>query len=252
MASNAPAAGGGRVNWETAKGCLAELSREAPEFLRQAVLIGGAACWFYRHLLAEANHPEFPPPHFNEAEEKHWLSKDLDFTNVFAEDARQMLPSKVRNDASGRVIIEVAGLPIGFAQVGVTFDPESVWNEAWLADFQWNGARVQCPVIDPIRLHIEKSALAARRGSEADRLHLRALTEFLRLETALQIEALSTSPTTAPRMDSSKFLKAIADKTPEITKDARLTIRIAAALQTASTLAPAERRLIERLTSSEG
>lgn len=62
------------VNWETAKVCLAELAREAPGLLKQGVVIGGAACWFYRHLLTKANDAEFKAPQFTDEEEAKWLS----------------------------------------------------------------------------------------------------------------------------------------------------------------------------------
>ena len=107
-----------KVDWEVAKTCLAELQREAPGILQQAVIIGGIACWFYRNLLAKANDPDFEPSRFTPAEENFWLSKDIDFTNYFAEDARNLLHRYVVADNSGRRSLQVAGVPIGFAQVG--------------------------------------------------------------------------------------------------------------------------------------
>jgi len=43
------------VDWERVKACLVTLHREAQPFLSRALLIGGAACWFYRHLLERAD-----------------------------------------------------------------------------------------------------------------------------------------------------------------------------------------------------
>lgn len=51
-----------RVNWDIAKTCLAQLHHLAPNLLRQGVLIGGIACWFYRNLLSKAKDPDFRVP----------------------------------------------------------------------------------------------------------------------------------------------------------------------------------------------
>src|ERR1051325_214331 len=97
-----PSSSAKKVDWEAAKLCLAELQREAPSILQQAVVIGGIACWFYRNLLGKANDPDFKVPKFSEMEEDFWLSKDIDFTNYFAEDARNLLKQHVVVDEAGR------------------------------------------------------------------------------------------------------------------------------------------------------
>lgn len=245
MPSESSAAGEKIVNWETAKVCLAELARVAPALLKQGVVIGGAACWFYRHLLTKANDPDFKLPEYSAEEEAKWLSKDIDFTNVFAEDARQMLASRLVTDAAGRKSIRVAGVPIGFAQVGVTFDPEGAWEDAWIAEFNVEGAKVECQIIDPIRLYIEKQALAQRRGSESDGLHLRALAEFLRFEIRKRIEALARGALLEEQMRAVKFLSDAANKTSELCRDERIAKAIVKI--ELHRLSRAERDVIERL-----
>lgn len=245
MAGDAPE--GMIVNWEKAKVCLAELAREAPAFLNQAVVIGGAACWFYRHLLAKADDPDFRVPDFNAREEGKWLSKDIDFTNVFAEDARKMLASKVRQTEDGRPGIMVVGVPIGFAQVGVTFDPESAWENAWVAGFDAGGKKVECKVLDPVRLYLEKTALVQRRGAEGDRLHLRTLEEFLRLEVCRQAEGFVRGVSLRERTEGFKFLTEVGEKAQEVCKDERVGRRIGEALRVGVGLTAAERRALEKL-----
>jgi len=41
---------GKKIDWDAAKNCLAQIHRLAPDILRQGVLIGGIACWFYKNL----------------------------------------------------------------------------------------------------------------------------------------------------------------------------------------------------------
>lgn len=83
------------VDWEVAKRVLVAMRAEAPFLLAQGVIIGGVACWFYRQLLAKAGDPDFKVPEFSEAQNKLWLSKDLDLTNVFAQDARDLLANRM-------------------------------------------------------------------------------------------------------------------------------------------------------------
>jgi hypothetical protein len=127
-----------------------------------------------RNLLKKSGDPDFKVPSFSETQEAHWLSKDLDFTNFFAEDARQLLKKHIVSDKQQRKFIEIAGVPIGFAQVGLTFNPDSAWSESWIASFDVNGTTVQCRILDPISLYREKLSLAQRRGSESDQMHWRS------------------------------------------------------------------------------
>ncbi len=50
------------------------------------VLVGGSACMFYRALLEKYADPDFLAPRFSEAEEKLWLSKDVDFMGMTKEE----------------------------------------------------------------------------------------------------------------------------------------------------------------------
>jgi hypothetical protein len=236
-----------RVNWDIAKGCLAQIHLVAPEFLRQAVLIGGIACWFYRNLLTKANDPDFRVPSLTETEERVWLSKDIDFTNFFAQDARDLLPGHLVKDEHGRTQIRIESVPIGFAQVGVTFDPEEVWLEAWIGNFALTGTEVHVRVIDPISLYREKLALSQKRGSQSDALHLALLGEFLRFETVRQIEMLGRVQTFEDQTLPIKFLRAIRDGASEICKDYRVERRIRGAGSGMPIISPSERNLVSEM-----
>jgi hypothetical protein len=237
-----------RVNWELAKSCLVELSREAPSILSQGVIIGGIACWFYRHLLSKTQDPDFRVPVLSAEQEQLWLSKDIDFTNFFAQDARELLKEHVVQDAQGRVYLKIADIPIGFAQVGVTFDPESAWVQSWVGTFTWSEKFVQCRVLDPITLYREKLALSQRRGYESDRLHCALVAEYLRFETCRQVLSLVAAKSLEERTTALRFLLCIRDRASEICRDERLSRRIHELILGTTTLTPSEHKLLGEIS----
>lgn len=215
-----------RVNWEVAKACLVEIDRKAPDILQQGIIIGGIACWFYRHLLDRANDPDFRVPQFSAAEEQLWLSKDIDFTNFFAGDARQLLNDHVTTDAHGHVHLEIGGVRIGFAQVGVTFDPEAAWAESWIGTFKSGETTIQCRILDPISLYREKQALLQKRGALSDNLHFVVVAEFIRFEACRQVEVLATKRHLEARSPALKFLMSARDRCLEVCDNDRLRNRV--------------------------
>ncbi|MCI0541258.1 MAG: hypothetical protein L0Z50_39160 [Verrucomicrobiales bacterium] len=50
------------VDWEAIKRCFRLLHQSGRPFLGRGLLIGGAACWFYRIQLRKANDPDFKVP----------------------------------------------------------------------------------------------------------------------------------------------------------------------------------------------
>ena len=65
-------------NWDAIRDGLKRIGSKNPEFLANTVLVGGAACWYYRLTLSKANGPDFPVPVYTPDQERVWLSKDLD------------------------------------------------------------------------------------------------------------------------------------------------------------------------------
>jgi hypothetical protein len=245
-----PSSAAKKVDWEAAKVCLAELQREAPSILQQAVVIGGIACWFYRNRLTKANDPEFKAPSFSPTQESFWLSKDIDFTNYFAEDARNLLKQHVVTDESGRRSLQVSGVPIGFAQVGLTFDPETAWAESWISRFQVAGTSVQCRILHPVALYREKLSLAQRRASEADQMHCSVIAEFLRYEVCRRARLLETAGNLEERSFSVKFLISIRDRALEICNDRRVVGKLRKIMESQS-LAPSEANLLGDLSAGQ-
>jgi hypothetical protein len=67
-------------NWDAIREGLKRIGTQNPEFLANTVLVGGAACWYYRLALSKANDSDFPAPVYTPDQERVWLSKDLDRT----------------------------------------------------------------------------------------------------------------------------------------------------------------------------
>jgi hypothetical protein len=215
------------VNWNLIQKCLLVLHTEAKAFLSQAILIGGAACWFYRIQLEQARDPDFHVAPFSPGNESHWLSKDIDFTGIFSQDAFALLPGHVTENGQGHRYLQVAGVRIGFAQVGLTFAPDDALSRATIGSFDLEGQEVQFQVIDPVLLYLEKQALTERRGQQHDQLHFWTMREFLCLQIVRKAElGLAGAAPVAELGRASAFLADCTSKTPEILRDERIKTRI--------------------------
>ena len=216
-----------RVDWEAVKACIAALSHEAPTFLSRCVLIGGGACWFYRVQLRKAADPEFKEPPESQALRDLWLSKDIDFTGIFRADAYEMLPHLVATDSAGNAFLQVHGVRIGFAQVGVTFDPEEVLSRARVVTFKDGDKTLEFLVIDPISLYREKQALAQKRNSPNDHAHFAVLREYLCLEFIRSCAAYVRNQTSViEQQQTLNLLLDFKQRAIEISQDARVRLRL--------------------------
>jgi hypothetical protein len=70
------------LDWPAIVAGLAELGAGAPQILQQNVLVGGAACLFYRDQLEQINDPDFRLRAYSAEEEAVWLSRDADFATT--------------------------------------------------------------------------------------------------------------------------------------------------------------------------
>jgi len=238
-----------KVDWERVKACLVALHREARPFLSRAMLIGGAACWFYRHLLERAADPDFPVPVASPGDEARWLSKDLDFTGIFSADAEALLPQLLTRDANGREYLAVEGVRLGFAQVGLTIDPEAARETCWVAQVTGpDGEPVEFFVADPVTLYREKFALTERRNAPADSLHLALLREFVRHEVCVQASALLAGQALADAKWTLNFLLQVRDRAGEVLDDDRVRRRLGKA-QLANSANTSDLALIDELAN---
>ena len=217
------------VDWEQIKRCFVELHRTAKPFLGRALLIGGAACWFYRNLLQKVNDSDFKVPQLSPETESKWLSRDIDFTGIFSGDAMELLPHQVVTDDQSRKHIEIKGVRIGFAQVGLTIDPEEALRNARVASFKHGQETIQFLVADPVTLYFEKQALVERRGSENDFLHCSLLREYLAYEVVAEAENIlqtSSELSVSEIKRITSFLLSVKSKIPEIFSDERIHRRL--------------------------
>ena len=222
-----------KVDWNGVKACLGTLFAKSPEFLSRSVVIGGGACWFYRTQLRRANDPDFREPTLTEAQERLWLSKDIDFTGIFRGDAAEMLAPFVTRDQRKNSYLEVNGIRLGFAQVGVTFDPEEIFRRARIGEFEMDGAKAQFLVIDPVSLYREKQALAEKRNRPNDHLHLQVVREEVALEFVngcAAYVAQANQSTLADKRRQLGFLLDVKNRAMELLADPRVRRRIEVAV----------------------
>lgn len=215
------------MDWERVKHCLAEIDKASRDFLRQALLIGGAACWFYRHQLRKAGDPDFKVLPLDLEKENLWLSRDLDFTGLFSQDALHALPHHVV-EHQGRKHVVVGGVRLGFAQVGLTIDPEEAIKNARVAAVAVEGHVVEFLVADPQTLYFEKCKLCVQRGRPNDHLHKELLFDYLAYELTAGAEKLLAEPRLSAG-EAQLVLQLwinVKNKTPEILQDARLRKRV--------------------------
>lgn len=217
------------VDWARLKRCFAALHREARPFLGRALLIGGAACWFYRVQLRDANDPDFRVPALSPETESQWLSKDIDFTGVMAADVLPLLSRHIVTDKSGRQHVEVEGVRLGFAQVGLTIDPQEALGAAQLASFSHEGQTVEFLVADPVTLCREKQALMQRRNASHDHLHYSLMRDYVAWRLVRDAERFLAAEANLPVAEARNFtgfLSAVKGKLPEILSDPRIKARL--------------------------
>lgn len=216
-----------KVDWEQIKRCLALIDKTSKDFLRQALLIGGAACLFYRHQLFKANDPDFQIPPSSPEEEKRWLSRDIDVTGIFSEDAFLMLPHFVE-EYKGNKHMVVDGVRFGFVQAGLTIDPEDAIENAWVANTIVDGKKTEFLVADPVTLFFEKLKLCVQRGHKNDFMHRELLFNFIAYDLARGAEKLFREPDLSVAESKNIFRQwnKVKNKTPEIFRDKRLRKRV--------------------------
>lgn len=236
-----------RFDWPALQRCLWRLHRDARPFLRRALLIGGGACLFYRASLRQANDPDFRIPPLSPVNERLWLSKDLDFTGIFSGDAVELLPQMLVRGNDGREFIEVEGVRLGFAQVGLVLDPELAMETARTGEFEWEGETVQFLVADPVTLYREKQALVERRNQPGDALHLALLGDYVAWEVTTAAERLLAGPEDLTVAESRELLAVLTDavrRHPGIRRDPRIVQRLGTSLADSSELAVTLRSLL--------
>ncbi len=202
------------ISWSNIETALDTLNHQNPELFSRSLLIGGWAALLYHRLLALKNDPAFPAPIPDSA--SRLVSKDLDFTHVWGEDFFDAYPDFVVRHATDRPYLEVAGIRIGFAQVGVTFDPEEAFEKSRIFKTQVGTAFA---VLDPVRLYREKLALIEKgRSKPNDYFHQEIAAVYARYELAEAFKKHSSNPTASHQVRIEQLTRELKDMAPELIK----------------------------------
>jgi hypothetical protein len=164
------------LDWSTILAGLAQLRSDNPPILERNVLVGGAACLFYRDQLEGINDPDFQVRAYSEEEEKVWLSRDADFATTEPE----QMP-----DSAGSV-------PLGRLQMGFVLGAEEFKENARTMELRWESMAFTMLIADPLDLWREKEAATYRRSRPQDSLHLEVLGIMLQWELAHHAEKVAT------------------------------------------------------------
>lgn len=162
-------------DWSAFRRHLKLLSEVFPGQFTEWVLIGGGACWFYRTVLERWADADFPAPGFSEADEKIWLSKDIDFMGATVAQAEVLLGAAFKVETH---TISFRGIEVDFLEEGVKLTRDVASRNARQArtpDFAFR-------VLDAGWLYAEKLAVTKSKPREQDGLHLRLLETFLKCE----------------------------------------------------------------------
>jgi hypothetical protein len=165
------------LGWNSILAGLAKLRSDNPQILERNVLVGGAACLFYRDQLERINDPDFQVRAYSEEEERVWLSHDADFATTE--------PEKMP-DSAGSV-------PLGRLQMGFVLGAEEFKENARSVGLRWDNTEFAMLIGDPLDLWREKEAAMHRRSRPQDSLHLEVLGLTLQWEMAHYAEKVATA-----------------------------------------------------------
>ena len=164
------------LDWPAILSGLSQLKTDNPWVLENNVLVGGAACLFYRDLLEQINDPDFPSPTYSAEEEKVWLSRDADFATT----------------EPGRMPDSTGQVPLGRLQMGFVLGADEFKENARTVRLEWSSTAFTMLIADPLDLWREKEAATHRRGRPQDSLHLDVLGLILQWETAHYAEKVAS------------------------------------------------------------
>ena len=200
------------ISWSNVEGVLDTLNDKNPALFSRSLLIGGWAALLYHRLLGHKGDPEFPAPIPDSTE--RLLSKDIDFTHVLGEEFFDAYPDFIVRPPTGSPYLEVKGVRIGFAQVGVTFDPEEAFEKSRIFK---TPAETNFAVLDPVRLYREKQALIQKGpGKPNDPFHQQIAVTYARFEMAEAIKRQAFKPTVSNQVRVEQLAKELKDLAPEL------------------------------------
>ena len=129
--------------------------------------------------------------------------------------------------ADGRTShIEVEGVRFGFAQVGITINPEEAFENALPTQIKHEDKIIEVLIADPLMLYFEKNYLRSKRGTPNDRLHAELLFEYIAYELVVGAEKVLKQTASVSEAQAILGLWIRATKAPEIFQDKRVLARL--------------------------
>jgi len=169
-------------NWDAIREGLKRLAALNPDFLVNTVLVGGAACWYYRLALSQATDADFPTPVYTPEEEKIWLSKDLDFMGESSEEIGQLIGQPCPPMGT---LLEYAGATLDFIEAGLKMTPQATNHTARKAQV----GDLTFYIASPSLLFAEKQACVLQKQDRPqDPLHREVLARFIKMELCRGLE----------------------------------------------------------------
>jgi hypothetical protein len=169
------------LDWTAVLAGLSQLNKDNPSVLDHNVLVGGAACMFFRDQLEQNPDPDFQVRPYGDEEEKYWLSRDADFATSN--------PAEIP-DLAGNV-------PLGRLQFGFVLGADEFKENARRIDLTWATNSFSMLIADPLDLWREKEAATQRRSSPQDALHLEILSLTLQKEMVSYAELVAAGKLSA-------------------------------------------------------
>ncbi len=169
-------------NWDAIRQDLEGIRTHNAEFLPNTVLVGGAACWYYRLALSKAKDPDFSMPMYTPDQEKIWLSKDLDFMGESIEEIGQLIGQPCPPMGT---LIEYAGATLDFIAEGLIMTRRAANQTARKAQ----AGDLTFYIASPSLLFSEKHACTLhKKNRPQDALHREVLARFIKMELCRSLE----------------------------------------------------------------
>ncbi len=168
-------------SWEGIREGLRQIAAHNPDFLPNTVLVGGAACWYYRLALKQAADQDFAVPNYTPDEERVWLSKDLDFMGESRAEISELIGQPCPPMGT---LIDYAGVSLDFVEQGLKITGEAVNRTARKA----RAEDLEFYIISPSLLFAEKHACTLQKNRPQDPLHREVMARFLKMELCRSLE----------------------------------------------------------------
>src|SRR6266446_2305478 len=160
-------------NWDAIREDLQRIEAHNPDFLPNTVLVGGAACWYYRLALKKAADRDFTVPIYTPEEERVWLSKDLDFMGESAEEISELIGQPCPPMGT---LLSYAGATLDFIQEGLRMTREAANRTARKA----RAEDLDFYIVSPGLLFAEKQACTLQKNRPQDPLHREVMARFIK------------------------------------------------------------------------